>query len=122
MPLGDVHALCTVVLLPLLPEHDGCALTGDDGARPFVALRVRTPRGRAAGVTVLFQRYAAPGTWSTAGNTCLSGESGHFLQRGVVRHALVAFNVGNLLEGRREIIRYANWHDDDMRTTPAWLE
>ena len=88
----------------------------------FVALRTAGADGRRA-VTVLFQRYDGhAGTWASSDYGRVVCECGHFLVNGVHKHELLALNIGNLIQGRASVMRFARFTGGDLVTEPRRLE
>ncbi len=101
---------------------EGVPLIDGDPPRPFVALRTRAPDRRRS-VTVLFQRYTGcQGTWASSDYSSIMTECGHFMVDGAIKHELLAFNIGNLLLGKRSIMRFTKFVGNDISPVPRWLE
>ena len=118
---SDMHA----------PVMLGCNMSFWEGnslpsPRPYVALRSRGETGSVPsrlGVTVLFQRYAGfQGTWASSDNGGIMTECGHFMVNGDIKHELLAFNIQNLLEGKRSIMRFTRFIGQDIHSVSRWLE
>jgi len=74
--------------------------------RPFVTIRT-IDKEKIKNITTLFQRYTnEKKTWSH-GNFCngFITESGHFMNRGIIKHELLAINICNLLNNRGYIMQ-----------------
>lgn len=100
----------------------GAGPRGPRPVRPYVALRTRGASER-RDVTVLFQRYSGdPGTWASSDHGGIMTECGHFMVDGVLKHELLAFNVGNLLAGKQSIMRFTKFVGQDIHSVPRWLE
>ena len=67
--------------------------------RPFVTIRT-IDQNKRINITTLFQRYTNDkNTWSHGKyNISFVSESGHFMNRGIIKHELLPINICNLLK------------------------
>tara|TARA_Y100001958_G_C20918988_1_gene334041 strand:- start:15 stop:626 length:612 start_codon:yes stop_codon:yes gene_type:complete len=74
--------------------------------RPFITIRT-IDKDKRKNITTLFQRYTnEKKTWSHGnyGNGFIT-ESGHFMNRGIIKHELLPINICNLLNHRGYIMQ-----------------
>ena len=92
----------------ITPEDLSSIMIGKDKKyhRPFVTIRT-IDQNKRKNITTLFQRYTNDKkTWSHGnyGNGFIT-ESGHFMNRGIIKHELLAINICNLLNNRGYIMQ-----------------
>lgn len=115
---SDMHA---PVMLGCISMSPNASHLGH--GRPYIAIRSRGAGKQRASVTVLFQRYSVhKGTWASSDNGGIITECGHFMVNGDIKHELLAFNIQNLLEGKRSIMRFTRFVGQDIHSVPRWLE
>ena len=96
-------------------DLDSSAMIGQDCyRRAYIIFRFKYEKKKYVGV--FFQRYTLEkNTWASAINTYyITGESGHFMSGGKLKHKLIKKNMQNLVNNKRYIIKYKECFSDEL--------